>query len=443
MMRLVVYSAYIFSEFFFLSVDAVGDVDGGNIYISPNLTLAPTTSFPPTPYPSPIQTPPPIYMYNDWNTTTSVDVLVAALFLIAAGWLVLAIIYSVLILIVVRMRARGEFDIYDENFGRLFLLGTRCYIPLGCILRRHVVAMQSRNRRQSLHIMTREERRNAMELILTQSGDREQDAEKSEERGHTECAPEEDTTLDEGQRNEIDESEDEPMCSICLMEYEDGDTIFRSPSCVHRFHQDCVMDWLERRNHTECPCCREPMVSDEDVWETVQQLRREQRKLRRQENCRNSLIGRVFGCARKRTASEERDFERGQQLDVMDEDDEAAAEDYTAAPASHEVVNLTSDSSQNIDIEEGNLNEHDNLSGSHELSTKETINEVATKEENLRDMATDEDISSGSIETEDVKAGSISDRDELSNGERQSDDPDEDPSDRDLQAKEEDSQKQE
>lgn len=211
MTRLMIQSTFLLSSFFLFSANAYNQR-----FLSIEEQIP---SFVPTPVPSPTSNPsktqaPQIYMYNDWNTTTSVDVLVAALFLIAAGWLVLAIIYSVLILIVVRMRARGEFDIYDENFGRLFLLGTRCYIPLGCILRRHVVAMQSRNRRQSLHIMTREERRRAMELILTQSGDREQDEEKSEEAGISERPVEE-----VGYRDEISESNDEPMCSICLMEY--------------------------------------------------------------------------------------------------------------------------------------------------------------------------------------------------------------------------------
>lgn len=408
MIRLVIYCAYLSSAFFPLSVAADAS--------SPS--LVPTSA--------PIQNPPLIYPYHDRSHTTSVDVLVAALFLIAAGWLVLAIIYSVLILIVVRMRARGEFDIYDENFGRLFLLGTRCYIPLGCILRRHVVAMQSRNRRQSLHIMTREERRNAMELILTQSGDREQDVEKLEEPAYHVFAADEAATLEEeeGQQDDIYGSEDEPMCSICLMEYEEGDVIFRSPSCVHRFHQDCLLGWLERRNHTECPCCREPMVSDEDVWETVQQLRREQRKIRRQENCRNSLIGCLFGCAKKRTASEEGSFEMGQQMDTVDE--EAAEEEYIAASISPAVVNLTRDSAQNEDVEGGNLNENDNSSSFQEPCTKETVDEAAisNKQDDLSETAMVEGTCSGSTETEDFKVDTISDQDELSREDRHTDAPD-------------------
>mmetsp|Transcript_14060 Transcript_14060/g.21476 ORF Transcript_14060/g.21476 Transcript_14060/m.21476 type:complete len:407 (+) Transcript_14060:83-1303(+) len=396
MTRLMIQSTFLLSSFFLFSVNA-----HNQRFLSIEEQIP---SFVPTPVPSPTSNPsrtqaPQSYMYNDWNTTTSVDVLVAALFLIAAGWLVLAIIYSVLILIVVRMRARGEFDIYDENFGRLFLLGTRCYIPLGCILRRHVVAMQSRNRRQSLHIMTREERRRAMELILTQSGDREQDEEKSEESGMSERPVEE-----VGYRNEIAESDDEAMCSICLMEYEDGDVIFRSPSCVHRFHQDCLMDWLERRNHTECPCCRESMVSDEDVWETVQQLRREQRKLRRQEPCRNSFLGRIFGCARKHTASEESNFEVGQQLNSLDE---VVDEEGNAGNIPSEGTNVIHDSTENEDAEEDIIGIAS--SNTHGVSIKESINEesLSNSQEISSDTEVVEEIRSGNVNTEASEAEKV------------------------------------
>lgn len=34
----------------------------------------------------------------------------------------------------------------------------------------------------------------------------------------------------------------------------------------------------------ECPCCRDPLVSDEEVWETVKRLRRERRRQLCKEN---------------------------------------------------------------------------------------------------------------------------------------------------------------
>mmetsp|Transcript_34292 Transcript_34292/g.39040 ORF Transcript_34292/g.39040 Transcript_34292/m.39040 type:complete len:456 (-) Transcript_34292:144-1511(-) len=327
----------------------------------------------------PPTSPPNLRYGNDWSetTATSVDVLVAALFLIAAGWLVLAIIYSVLILIVVRMRARGELDIYDENFGRLFLLGTRCYIPLGCILRRHVVAMQSRNRgRQSLHIMTREERRRAMELLLADAKSRELEIEKPEEIKPTEKQEEiksAEGALPEGNESAIGSiendihSSDNPVCSICLMEYEENDLIFQSPRCVHRFHQECLMDWLERRNNTDCPCCRETLVSDEDVWDTVQQLRREQRKLRRQENRRNSTLGRLLGFSKIPDASEANHIESAHQ----DHDIDVAQQEYNNVIASVELSDSTSQDFNTENIEERNSG----VSSEQPMEEKEYINE--------------------------------------------------------------------
>lgn len=240
----------------------------------------------------------------EWDTTTSVDILVAALFLIAAGWLVLAIIYSALILIVVRMRSRGELDIYDENFGRIFLFGGRCYIPLGCLLRRHVVALNRRNHHQTVRLMTRGERRSAMEELLADAGHTDNNSTRNidgdgENGGRSQHqqdqnAPAGATDGEDEENNDLD-SNGEPVCSICLMEYEEDDVCFTSRTCVHKFHRDCILDWLERRDHTECPCCREPMVADEDVWDSVQLMRRQRRKLRRRQTREKGVLG-LFSC---------------------------------------------------------------------------------------------------------------------------------------------------
>eukprot|EP00545_Synedropsis_sp_CCMP1620_P012003 CAMPEP_0119015714 /NCGR_PEP_ID=MMETSP1176-20130426/11474_1 /TAXON_ID=265551 /ORGANISM="Synedropsis recta cf, Strain CCMP1620" /LENGTH=355 /DNA_ID=CAMNT_0006969027 /DNA_START=226 /DNA_END=1293 /DNA_ORIENTATION=+ len=280
-------------------------------------------TLPPAPAPTPSPTPIPRFSPSaEWDTTTSVDILVAALFLIAAGWLVLAIIYSVLILVVVRMRARGELDIYDANFGRIFLLGGRCFIPLGCLLRRHVVALNRRN--HTVRLMTREERRSAMEELLTEVGNNRTNTENTEEgneerRAEQSVLPPTDTDTEaEAQDNHDDiDTNGEPICSICLMEYENDDVCFTSRTCVHKFHRDCLMDWLERRNHTECPCCREPMVADDDVWDTVQQMRRQQRKLRRRQTRGKGLLGLLlceWSCCCRNDSSQE-----GVEIDGVEE----------------------------------------------------------------------------------------------------------------------------
>lgn len=166
---------------------------------------------------------------SDWESTSSIDILVAALFLIAAGWLVLAIIYSILIICVVRMRARGELDVYDEHFGRVYFCPSRdgqrrgCYLPLGCLLRRHILALhQAHAQSQSVRVMSRMERRQAMEQLLgrgvsisaVEGQASAKETVSEEDHNGTDVAASEDHQGDlesfEGQ---------EPVCSICLMEY--------------------------------------------------------------------------------------------------------------------------------------------------------------------------------------------------------------------------------
>ena len=65
---------------------------------------------------------------------------------------------------------------------------------------------------------------------------------------------------------------------------EPTDVCFTSTVCSHRFHHGCIMDWLERRANTECPCCRTRLISDEEVWETVQKIRGERRRQIRKAN---------------------------------------------------------------------------------------------------------------------------------------------------------------
>jgi Ring finger domain len=45
-------------------------------------------------------------------------------------------------------------------------------------------------------------------------------------------------------------------CSICMDEFEVGDTVSWAPHalCTHVFHHQCIKNWLLR--HAECPCCR-------------------------------------------------------------------------------------------------------------------------------------------------------------------------------------------
>ncbi len=211
------------------------------------------------------------------NATSGLDVLIAAFFLIAATWLVLALIYSILVLIVVRMRARGRLDVYDESFGRFYLLGTRYYIPFGCVLRRYVIAMNQERTRDgepvTVRLMTREERRMAMERLLDADHGQKEITEASETNNRKEESKEgsyanESTVVQPEEPNIIENhatdvaTEEEPVCTICLTEYEPDDVCFTSSVCSHEFHRTCILEWLERRANTECPCCRTSLVSD-------------------------------------------------------------------------------------------------------------------------------------------------------------------------------------
>ncbi|CAH8389422.1 unnamed protein product [Eruca vesicaria subsp. sativa] len=50
------------------------------------------------------------------------------------------------------------------------------------------------------------------------------------------------------------QNEDSSQCYICLVEYEEGDTI-RTLPCHHEFHRTCVDKWL-KEIHRVCPLCR-------------------------------------------------------------------------------------------------------------------------------------------------------------------------------------------
>ncbi|XP_076961059.1 uncharacterized protein LOC143637592 [Bidens hawaiensis] len=46
----------------------------------------------------------------------------------------------------------------------------------------------------------------------------------------------------------------EPMCAVCLSEFEDGEELRTMPECMHSFHAPCIDMWLY--SHRSCPICR-------------------------------------------------------------------------------------------------------------------------------------------------------------------------------------------
>ncbi|GAB4844983.1 hypothetical protein Ancab_038376 [Ancistrocladus abbreviatus] len=47
-------------------------------------------------------------------------------------------------------------------------------------------------------------------------------------------------------------------CSVCLSEFQEGETLRLLPKCNHAFHIWCIDTWL--RSHTNCPLCRAGIV---------------------------------------------------------------------------------------------------------------------------------------------------------------------------------------
>ncbi|XP_078178396.1 RING-H2 finger protein ATL70-like [Carex rostrata] len=49
-------------------------------------------------------------------------------------------------------------------------------------------------------------------------------------------------------------SSNDGCCSICLVDYKDGEVLRSMPGCSHLFHVQCVDTWLKSR--PTCPVCR-------------------------------------------------------------------------------------------------------------------------------------------------------------------------------------------
>ncbi|CAH9084987.1 unnamed protein product [Cuscuta europaea] len=54
--------------------------------------------------------------------------------------------------------------------------------------------------------------------------------------------------------NNIDASGERVSCSVCLQDFQLGETIRSLPQCHHMFHLPCIDTWLLR--HGSCPLCR-------------------------------------------------------------------------------------------------------------------------------------------------------------------------------------------
>ncbi|KAF8093464.1 hypothetical protein N665_0383s0092 [Sinapis alba] len=54
--------------------------------------------------------------------------------------------------------------------------------------------------------------------------------------------------------NNTDASQNRVSCSVCLQDFQLGETVRSLPHCHHMFHLPCIDNWLLR--HGSCPMCR-------------------------------------------------------------------------------------------------------------------------------------------------------------------------------------------
>jgi hypothetical protein len=252
----------------------------------------------------------------------TMDILAAVFFVVAGIWLVIAMVYSCMILLFLRMRAAGELDsIYEPDFGRVYFgCGDRFYLPLGCIFRRYLHHLQQEQRtrsesgNQAARYMTTAERRSAMEVLLLESTDKNKGKGKNVGTCRNASASVVDKETADVQVHGDDSSTEEPVCLICFDEFTEPDSVLHSQTCSHDYHKDCIMDWLQRQGTKECPCCRVPMVCEEKVWDIVQQLRKDQRRQQRREK---SWFRRIGNNATKE-GTEQRETEHSEDSDYDD-----------------------------------------------------------------------------------------------------------------------------
>ena len=55
--------------------------------------------------------------------------------------------------------------------------------------------------------------------------------------------------------------QEEFLCAICLVEYNEADEIIQLPCDErHFFHSPCIKDWLDKNN--TCPLCKAPITQE-------------------------------------------------------------------------------------------------------------------------------------------------------------------------------------
>ncbi|XP_028404908.1 E3 ubiquitin-protein ligase RNF181-like [Dendronephthya gigantea] len=65
-------------------------------------------------------------------------------------------------------------------------------------------------------------------------------------------------------------------CPVCLEKYEKKEVYIELP-CMHKFHEDCILSWLNQTN--SCPVCRHELPTDNSEYEEMR-IQKEHEKQR-------------------------------------------------------------------------------------------------------------------------------------------------------------------
>lgn len=161
--------------------------------------------------------------------------------------------------------------------------------------------VEDASKKCSYHFMTRIERRTAVEILLLQQQLLLRNSSVNDD-------IDDDNSLSFPYSVRIDVADDDkssrkPICNICLEEYTNDirkddvivkllsvetisvvaatsyfneimDMRYIPSTCNHHFHMGCIIDWLQlQQSHNDCPCCKIPLLLEDDVWQIAKQIR--------------------------------------------------------------------------------------------------------------------------------------------------------------------------
>ncbi|XP_008575959.1 PREDICTED: E3 ubiquitin-protein ligase RNF181 isoform X1 [Galeopterus variegatus] len=96
------------------------------------------------------------------------------------------------------------------------------------------------------------------------------------------------TVVENLPRTVIRGSQAEIKCPVCLLEFEEEETVIEMP-CHHLFHSSCILPWLSKTN--SCPLCRHELPTDDDTYE---EHRRDKARKQQQQHRLENLHGAMY-----------------------------------------------------------------------------------------------------------------------------------------------------